>query len=74
MGVFSPGLYKVPKEIMYSFPVTIADGKWTIVENLDISEDIRVRMDQSAAELREEKAMAEEINRQKKSNTSQKLQ
>lgn len=32
MGVFSDGSYNTPEGVMYSFPVTIKDQKWTIVK------------------------------------------
>jgi len=34
MGVFSDGSYDTPKGVMFSFPVTISNGKWEIVKNL----------------------------------------
>merc|ERR1712168_715257 len=35
MGVFSDGSYGTPEGVMFSFPVKIADKKWTIVQGLD---------------------------------------
>ena len=32
MGVFSDGSYGAPKDVIYSFPCTCKDGKWTIVQ------------------------------------------
>ena len=32
MGVYSDGSYNVPPGIVYSFPVTCANGDWTIVQ------------------------------------------
>ena len=32
MGVFSDGSYGTPAGVMFSFPVTIKDGQWTIVQ------------------------------------------
>ena len=32
MGVFSDGSYNTPEGVMFSFPVTIKDKKWTIVK------------------------------------------
>lgn len=64
MGVVSPGgeqAYGVDEGLMYSFPVTCADGKWSIVPGLAIDERSRALMDATAAELKEEKAMAEEL-------------
>ena len=32
MGVFSDGSYNTAPGVMFSFPVTIKDGKWSIVQ------------------------------------------
>lgn len=32
MGVISDGSYDAPKGVIYSFPVTCKDGKWSIVQ------------------------------------------
>ena len=31
MGVYSDGSYRIPKDIIYSFPVKCEKGKWSIV-------------------------------------------
>ena len=46
---------------MYSFPVTCEGGKWSIVQGLTVDARSRQLMDATAAELKEEKAMAEEL-------------
>jgi len=51
MGVFSDGSYGVPEGIMYSYPVKISGGKWSIVQDLPIDEFARGKMDATAAEL-----------------------
>jgi malate dehydrogenase len=61
MGVYSDGSYGIKEGLIYSFPLTIKDGKWTIVQGLDISEFSRKKMDATAAELEEEKAAAAEF-------------
>jgi len=43
---------------MYSYPVTIADGKWTIKQGLNIDKFARTKLDLTAQELVEEKADA----------------
>ncbi|CAH9115993.1 unnamed protein product [Cuscuta epithymum] len=58
MGVYSDGSYDVPSGLIYSFPVTCKNGKWCIVKGLPIDEFSRKKMDLSAAELAEEKALA----------------
>nr|AUW34348.1 cytosolic malate dehydrogenase [Echinolittorina malaccana] len=61
MGVFSTGAYGIPEGIMYSYPVRIANKQWKIVEGLEINDFAREKMDLTAKELCEERAMAEEI-------------
>lgn len=55
MGVFSDGSYGTPEGVMYSFPVKIADKKWSIVQGLAIDDFAREKMDLSAKELCEER-------------------
>jgi malate dehydrogenase len=54
MAIPSDGSYGVPEGIISSFPVTCADGEYSIVEGLEIDEFSRERIDASAAELMEE--------------------
>ena len=62
MAVLSDGNpYGIPDGLMYSFPCTCADGKWTIVPGLDVGDFSRQKMDATAAELQEEKDIAAEI-------------
>jgi malate dehydrogenase len=58
MGVYSDGSYNVPAGIIYSFPVTCAHGEWTIVQGLTIDAKSRAKLDATADELVEEKALA----------------
>ncbi|NEB78469.1 malate dehydrogenase [Streptomyces sp. SID14478] len=55
MGIPSDGSYGVPEGIISSFPVTTKDGKYEIVQGLDINEFSRARIDASVAELTEER-------------------
>jgi malate dehydrogenase len=55
MAIPSDGSYGVPEGIISSFPVTCADGEYSIVEGLEIDEFSRERIDASAAELMEER-------------------
>ena len=41
--------------IISSFPVTVTDGQWQIVQGLDIDDFSRARIDASVAELVEER-------------------
>ncbi|RRO20541.1 malate dehydrogenase [Saccharopolyspora rhizosphaerae] len=54
-GVVSDGSYGVPEGLISSFPVTARDGKFEIVQGLDIDEFSRSRIDASVNELVEER-------------------
>ncbi|MCC9310520.1 malate dehydrogenase [Kitasatospora sp. RB6PN24] len=51
MGIVSDGSYGVPEGIISSFPVTTKDGKFEIVQGLEISDFSRGKIDASVAEL-----------------------
>ncbi len=55
MGVPSDGSYGIPEGLIYSFPVTIQDGKYSIVQGLDIDSFSREKMDATRSELEEER-------------------
>ena len=55
MSVRSDGSYGVPEGLMSSFPVTVTDGKWAIVQGLDINDFSRAKIDASVAELADER-------------------
>lgn len=55
MGIPSDGSYGVPEGLISSFPVTTKDGKYEIVQGLEINDFSRERIDASVAELAEER-------------------
>ena len=55
MSVPADGSYGIAAGVIYSYPVTVANGEYRIVPGLDIDEFSRKRMDASYAELREER-------------------
>jgi len=55
MAVASDGSYGVPEGLVSSFPVTVKDGQWTIVQGLEIDDFSRGKIDASVAELVEER-------------------
>ncbi|MFJ5706224.1 malate dehydrogenase [Streptomyces sp. NPDC093105] len=61
MGVPSDGSYGVPEGLISSFPVTCKDGKYEIVQGLDINEFSRARIDASVQELSEERDAVREL-------------
>jgi malate dehydrogenase len=56
MAVPADGSYGIPEGVIYSYPVTIANGEYRIVPGLAVDEFSRKRMDTTLAELREERA------------------
>ena len=55
-GAWSNGnSYSVPEGLFYSFPVTVANKKWSVVNGLQINAEQRARMDKTANELMEER-------------------
>ncbi|MGW1676098.1 malate dehydrogenase [Saccharopolyspora sp. NPDC002376] len=60
-GVVSDGSYGVPEGLISSFPVTARDGKFEIVQGLEIDEFSRTRIDASVNELVEERDAVREL-------------
>jgi len=58
MGVFSDGSYATPAGVMFSFPVTIKDGAWTIVKGLNMNEFASRKLKETGDELCEERQEA----------------
>jgi malate dehydrogenase len=57
MAIASDGShYDVPEGIVAGFPVTCANGSFTVVDGLDLNDFSRQRIDRTAAELGEERA------------------
>ncbi|MEV6645712.1 malate dehydrogenase [Amycolatopsis sp. NPDC051371] len=60
-GVVSDGSYGVAEGIISSFPVTAKDGKYEIVQGLEIDDFSRARIDASVAELVEERDTVQKL-------------
>ncbi|PAT38836.1 malate dehydrogenase [Vandammella animalimorsus] len=54
MGVPSNGEYGIPKDVIFGFPVTTENGKYKIVEGLEIDAFSQERLDKTLAELQGE--------------------
>ena len=61
MAIPSDGSYGIDPGVIYGYPVTCKDGKYEIVQGLEINDFSRSRMDATDAELREERAAVEEL-------------
>lgn len=55
MGVYSDGSYGIEEGLIYSFPCECRDGKWSIVQGLDIDSFSRNRMQLAEQELKDER-------------------
>ncbi len=61
MAIPSDGSYGIEPGIIYSYPVTCANGEYSIVQGLDIDEFSQSLMDATEQELREERAAIEHL-------------
>jgi malate dehydrogenase len=61
MAIPADGSYGIEPGIIYSFPVTCANGSYSIVQGLEISDFSRKLMDATEQELREERAAIESL-------------
>ncbi|MGB8635973.1 MAG: malate dehydrogenase [Rhodanobacteraceae bacterium] len=61
MGIPADGSYGIEPGIIYGYPVTCTNGKYEIVQNLEINDFSRSRMDATEKELREERKAVESL-------------
>src|SRR5690242_10783946 len=61
MGIPSDGSYGIAPGVIYGYPVTVKDGKYAIVQGLQINDFSRARMDATDKELREERGGVEHL-------------
>ena len=58
MGIPGSGQYGAPEDVVFSFPVTIKDGVYKVVQGLTLSDFDKERLAATGKELLEERAMA----------------
>ena len=61
MAIPADGSYGIEPGIVYSYPVRCSDGKYEIVQGLDVNDYSRERMTATETELREERAAIESL-------------
>ena len=61
MAIPSDGSYGVAPGIIFSYPVTCANGEYTIVQDLPVNDFSQSRIDATEAELREERSAVEHL-------------
>jgi len=57
MGVISDGSYGIKEGMVFSFPVTVKNGEYTIVKDLPLSEHQKEKIQLGIEELLEEREM-----------------
>merc|ERR1712203_1227081 len=61
IGVFSDGSYGTAEGVMFSFPVTVVNGKWSIAQGLAMSDFAKEKLAATGKELCEERDEAMEV-------------
>jgi malate dehydrogenase len=61
MGIPSDGSYGIAPGVVYGYPVLTADGRYEIVQGLEVDAFSRERMTVTETELREERAAIEDL-------------
>ncbi|GIK72654.1 MAG: malate dehydrogenase [Chloroflexota bacterium] len=61
MAIPSTGAYGSPEGVIFSYPVTVKDGKYSIVEGLELSDFDKQMIKVTGDELLEEKTAVEEL-------------
>jgi malate dehydrogenase len=61
MAVFSDGSYGVEEGVMSSFPVRLSGGAWEIDQSLEVGDFARAKIDNTVAELLEERQAVREL-------------
>ena len=60
-AIVSDGSYGVPEGLVSSYPVVSREGRWEIVQGLELNDFSRARIDASVAELAEERDAVREL-------------
>jgi malate dehydrogenase len=60
-SVVSDGSYGVPEGLISSFPCRAVDGRWEIIQGVDINDFSRGKIDASVQELAEERDAVREL-------------
>lgn len=61
MGVLSTGQFGIPAGLVFSMPVSFWDGCWTVRSDVTVTDELRVKLDACADQLKMEKDVAARI-------------
>lgn len=57
----SQGEYGIPEGLIFGMPTVAKDGEWQVVEDLELTDFQRARIDANVAELQQEKAAVQDL-------------
>ncbi|CAJ1086923.1 putative malate dehydrogenase 1B isoform X3 [Xyrichtys novacula] len=60
LGVLCPGFYGLPEGIVLSVPVTFRDGKWSMLFDVTVGDELKKKLQIFASELTQEKDLGAE--------------
>ncbi|XP_053170584.1 putative malate dehydrogenase 1B [Scomber japonicus] len=60
LGVLCSGHNNLPDGVVLSVPVTFADGKWSVLFEVTVGDELKEKLQLSASELRQEKELGSE--------------
>ncbi|XP_024281962.1 putative malate dehydrogenase 1B [Oncorhynchus tshawytscha] len=58
LGILSTGQYNLPAGVVFSMPVSFQDGRWSVLSDVIIGDEMRAKLQIAADQLREEKDLA----------------
>ncbi|XP_056319040.1 putative malate dehydrogenase 1B [Danio aesculapii] len=58
LGVLSTGQFGIPAGLVFSMPVSFKDGHWSVRSDVTVTDELRVKLDACADELRMERDVA----------------
>ncbi|KAJ8004205.1 hypothetical protein DPEC_G00156370 [Dallia pectoralis] len=58
LGILSTGQYNLPAGVVFSMPVTFQNGRWSVLSDVIIGDDLRDKLQIAVDELRKEKDLA----------------
>ena len=61
MAVASTGDYSSPEDVVFSYPVTIENGEWSVVQGLGLSDFDRAMIDATGNELLQERVAVQDM-------------
>ncbi|KAL1022346.1 hypothetical protein UPYG_G00025460 [Umbra pygmaea] len=58
LGILSTGQYNIPAGVVFSMPVRFQNGRWTVLSDVIIGDELRAKLQIAVDELKQEKELA----------------